>query len=119
MLNPFFPNAPFLYPLKKSENRKFFCFQGVEKGCIGNECVKLIFFGNTRVYSEPCQISKMERFVRTVYGFKKAFKRCFPVNLVKFLRKPVLQMFCERLLQTINVLTTSFSHKRNITSFVT
>ena len=30
--NPFVPNAPFLYPLK-------ICFQGVEKGCIGNEWV--------------------------------------------------------------------------------
>ena len=34
--NLFVPNAPFLYPLKISENR----FQGVETGCIGNECVK-------------------------------------------------------------------------------
>ena len=34
------PNAPFLYHLKTSENRKvFWCFQGVEKGCIGNEWV--------------------------------------------------------------------------------
>ena len=31
-VNPFVPNALFLYPLKTSENR---CFQGVEKGCIG------------------------------------------------------------------------------------
>ena len=39
--NPFFPTAPFLYPLKTSENRKVFCcFPGVEKGCIGNEWVK-------------------------------------------------------------------------------
>ena len=30
-INPFVPNAPFLYPLKTSENRK------VEKGCIGNK----------------------------------------------------------------------------------
>ena len=31
-LNPIVPNAPFLYPLKTSENFKvFFCFQGVEK----------------------------------------------------------------------------------------
>ena len=35
-LNPFVPNAPFLYPLKTSENRKV---QGVEKGCTGNEWV--------------------------------------------------------------------------------
>ena len=33
----------FLYPLKTSENRKvFWSFQGVEKGCIENEWVKLI-----------------------------------------------------------------------------
>ena len=40
LVNPFVPNAPFLYPLKTSENRKVYCyFQGVEKGCIGNEWV--------------------------------------------------------------------------------
>ena len=40
-INPFVPNALFLYPLKTSENRKvFWCFQGVEKGCIGNKWVK-------------------------------------------------------------------------------
>ena len=40
-IKPFVPNAPFLYPLKSSENRKVFrCFQGAEKGCIGNEWVK-------------------------------------------------------------------------------
>ena len=39
-INPFVPNAPFLYPLKTSENHKvFWCFQGVKKGCIGNEWV--------------------------------------------------------------------------------
>ena len=44
-VNPFVPNAPFLYPLKTSENRKvFWCFQGVEKGCIENEWVKANFF---------------------------------------------------------------------------
>ena len=38
--NPFVPSAPFLYPLKTLENRKvFWCFQGVEKKCIGNEWV--------------------------------------------------------------------------------
>ena len=31
--NPFIPNAPFLYPLKTSENDKVFWYlQGVEKG---------------------------------------------------------------------------------------
>ena len=33
-INPFVPNALFLYPLKISG-----CFQGVEKGCYGNEWV--------------------------------------------------------------------------------
>ena len=43
--NPFFPNAPFLYPLKTSENRKvFWCFQGVEKECIENYWVNSISF---------------------------------------------------------------------------
>ena len=40
MINPFVPNAPFLYRLKTSENRKVFCFQGVEKGCIGTNGLK-------------------------------------------------------------------------------
>ena len=34
-VNTFVPNAPFLYPLTV-----FWCFQGVEKGCIGNKWVK-------------------------------------------------------------------------------
>ena len=39
-INPFVPNATFLYPLKISENlRVFGCFLGVEKGCIGNKWV--------------------------------------------------------------------------------
>ena len=40
-VNPFVPNASFLYPLKTSEKRKvFWCFQGLDKGCIGNKWVK-------------------------------------------------------------------------------
>ena len=39
-INPFVPNAPFLYRLKTSENLTVFSyFQRVEKGCIGNELV--------------------------------------------------------------------------------
>ena len=42
LLNPFVPNAPFLYPLKTSENCKvIWCFHEVEKECIGNRWVKL------------------------------------------------------------------------------
>ena len=41
-LSSFVPNAPFLYLLKTSEKLTvFWCFQGVEKGCIGNEWVKV------------------------------------------------------------------------------
>ena len=44
-VNPFVPNAPFLYPLKKSENLTvFWCFQGVEKECIRNKWVKCRVF---------------------------------------------------------------------------
>ena len=39
-VNPFVSNAPFLYPMKTSENLIVFCFQGLENGCIGNEWVK-------------------------------------------------------------------------------
>ena len=42
MIKPFVPNAPFLYPLKTSENRQIFrCFQRVEKGCIENKWIKI------------------------------------------------------------------------------
>ena len=42
IINPFVPNAPFLYPLKTSENPKVFgCFLGVEKGCIGSKWVSV------------------------------------------------------------------------------
>ena len=49
---PFVPNVLFLYPLKTSENLKvFWCFQGVEKGCIGNEQVKIHFFQNWKKFT--------------------------------------------------------------------
>ena len=42
ILNRFVPNTPFLYPLKTSENLKVvWCFQGVQKGCIGNKWVNI------------------------------------------------------------------------------
>ena len=42
-VNPFVPNVPFLHPLQTSENRKiFWCFQGVEKGCIRKKWVNQI-----------------------------------------------------------------------------
>ena len=51
-INPFVPNAPFLYLLKTSESLTlFWCFQGVEKGCSGNECVKKVFDKKTLILS--------------------------------------------------------------------
>ena len=39
-INPFIPNAPFLYPLRTSENlTAFWYFKRVEKGCFGNKYV--------------------------------------------------------------------------------
>ena len=37
-INRFVPNAPFLYPLKTSEN----LFSGVQKGCIGYKWVNVL-----------------------------------------------------------------------------
>ena len=57
-INSFVSNAPFLYPLETSENFSVFrCFQGVERGYIGNKWVKketvaLVFS------SEFCKIFK-------------------------------------------------------------
>ena len=44
-LDPFVPNAPFLYPLKTSENRKVQGTgkPGAGKGCIGIKQVKAMF----------------------------------------------------------------------------
>ena len=43
-INQFVPKATFLYPLKTSENRKiFWCFQRVEKGCMGTTGLKKRF----------------------------------------------------------------------------
>ena len=48
---PFFLNAPFLYPLKTSENCNiFWCFQVLEKGCIGKEWVKDRIFDSAFIW---------------------------------------------------------------------
>ena len=42
LLDPIVSNAPFFYALKTPENLMvFWCFQGVDKGCIGNEFTAL------------------------------------------------------------------------------
>ena len=43
VINPFVSNAPFFCHLKTSENYTvLWCFQRVEKGCIGNKWVNVI-----------------------------------------------------------------------------
>ena len=40
-INQFVSNAHFIYPLKTSDNLTvFWCFKGVEKGCIGKEWIR-------------------------------------------------------------------------------
>ena len=66
-LNPFVPNAPFLCPLKTSENRNvFWCFQGVEKECIGKERVKMSMMGDWT-------ISWINRWNSSHQTFKKGY----------------------------------------------
>ena len=44
-IKPFFPNAPFLHPLKTSENLTvFWCFQELEKECIESKWVNIYVF---------------------------------------------------------------------------
>ena len=53
LLDPFAPSAPFLCHLKTSENCKvFWCFQGLEKGRIGNELFKLVDVFKSNGYPE-------------------------------------------------------------------
>ena len=76
--NPFIPNSSFLYPLKT-----MFCFQGVEKGCIGNEWVNMehflyhiwidVFRGAFRTLSN---IYKTELFAKAVKGYKNVESFC-------------------------------------------
>ena len=40
-VNPFVHNPPLFYPLKTTENRNIFCFQGLEKGYIENKWVNV------------------------------------------------------------------------------
>ena len=57
IFNPFVPNAPFLYPLKTSENRKvFWCFHGVEKGTL--ETNGLMGFASNHLLKHSIQMTK-------------------------------------------------------------
>ena len=60
-INPFVSNAPFLYPLKTSENRKvFWCFQRVKKVCVGNKWLKERTLFGWKVY----EINLLKEFLK-------------------------------------------------------
>ena len=60
-VNLFIPNASFLYPMKTWKNRKiFWCLQGVEKWCIGNQWVNVnIRFFHAEAASKRCSAKKV------------------------------------------------------------
>ena len=69
--NPFVPNAPCLYPMKTTEHLTvFWCFQGVEKGCIKKEWANFcyqqqlswcfIYFESFRKYLPLCRVTVTE-----------------------------------------------------------
>ena len=64
LLNLFLPNAPFLYPLKTAENfTVFWCFEGLEKRCIGRELVNKGFKCRWHLYSSTlCWVSQIWHF---------------------------------------------------------
>ena len=55
-INPFVPNAPFLYPLKV-----FGCFQGVQKGCVCNKWVNSIMLSMMSLQSSTNWASSLNR----------------------------------------------------------
>ena len=72
LINPFIPNAPFLYPLKTPENNKVFsCDQWVEKGCIGNKWVQI----STCYYSHnPNCVDNLLTNQKALFKLSKTFE---------------------------------------------
>ena len=79
-INPFVPNALFLYPLKTPENRK-----GVENWCIGNEWVKRVWVSrsNDNVPREWTSLGELySRALQIIYrtnDVKRFFGGVFPL----------------------------------------
>ena len=73
--NPFVPNAPFLYPLKTSEN-----YTMVERGCTGNECVKQTSYISYLVFHE-----KFRHGVHLQRVYKKSMHgQCNTDDVIRF-----------------------------------
>ena len=54
-VNPFVPNVPFLYPLKRffvPPEKVFWCIQGIEKGFTGNKWVNVVTSPTLTEYEE-------------------------------------------------------------------
>ena len=77
-INSFVPDGPFLYPLKTSDNLTvFLCFQGVEKGWIGNKWVKYgekFLIQNGKDSKNPHQDLVLINFTKKCF-FKKFYKK--------------------------------------------
>ena len=87
LFNPFVPNVPFLYPLKTLENlTAFWCFQGVEKGCIGNKLVK-----QESLYMWMCGIIYTSRHKSIAYCVRKIMMKGMVLWLYGF---HVMANFC-------------------------
>ena len=75
-LDPFVPNALFVYLLKTSENLTvFWCFQGLQKGYIGNKWIDSFHINVPFPYLLKYQKtsgSKEGKYVKKATGVKKA-----------------------------------------------
>ena len=84
LFNLFVPNAPFLYPLKTSENRTVcWCFQGVKKGCIGDEWVNSSLFHFLQWSFDPIIMRMAINWLVFIYLFILFFSKkqeMFPLH---------------------------------------
>ena len=105
--NPLVPDAPFLYPLKTSENLSvLWCFQGVEKGCIRNKWVKIVCLckscSKSEIYCEKeKELAKNfpEQSTSVCYLYVILFRmheRCCAAEIIWHTELIILQMSLDR-----------------------
>ena len=86
--HPFPSNASFLYHLKTSESLTvFWCFQGVEKGCLGaNELINNINnYGNVRKIMDQCLQVRCSMWPQPLTTFSNRIRHCSIELLMIFL----------------------------------
>ena len=71
-----FPMHPFSTPWKHQKTLRFYCFQGVEKGCIGNEWVKQATTNSFLGFPCKCTVHKPSQFWRLFRIFLKMLLGC-------------------------------------------